>query len=142
MAASYQGFESFGKITIGDKDITFTSSFTASQTRDAAVPVYTMSNAISGSGFVNQQFGFNISMTMPVSAIEEFRLRGQDISADASTQLIFKGNIANANGTDITFEGTTLIFNNLTFLSQSHTYGEGSAAVHTVNFFAPSHVIA
>lgn len=134
----FQGFQSFVKITVGDKEFTFISSWRAEPDREFTAPVYTISNSHYGAGYRQQQAVWNITVDIPLATKKSLFASIKDIDPNAESQMIVKGNKPSANAGDMTFEGTTFIFSKLVAKRQSFEASEGNVMSTTTDFFARS----
>ena len=137
----FQGFSTMVEISLGDSSISFVSSYTLTPTNDANYPVKTMSNSQNLAGYGSQQYGYIISIAMPVASNIDFNILARDIAADASTQIILRLNKPNSNGGELDFSGGTYILNNVVFMNQSWSGGEGSNVSSDMSFIVPEVVV-
>ena len=133
----FQGFSTMVEISLGDSSISFVSSYTLTPTNDANYPVKTMSNSQNLAGYGSQQYGYIISIAMPVASNIDFNILARNIAADASTQIILRLNKPNSNGGELDFSGGTYILNNVVFMNQSWSGGEGSNVSSDMSFLVP-----
>jgi len=137
----FQGFSTMVEISLGDSSISFVSSYTLTPTNDANYPVKTMSNSQNLAGYGSQQYGYIISISMPVASNIDFNILARNIAADASTQIILRLNKPNSNGGELDFSGGTYILNNVVFMNQSWSGGEGSNVSSDMSFIVPEVVV-
>ena len=137
----FQGFSTMVEIRLGDSNISFVSSYTLTPTNDANYPVKTMSNSQNLAGYGSQQYGYIISISMPVASNIDFNILARNIAADASTQIILRLNKPNSNGGELDFSGGTYILNNVVFMNQSWSGGEGSNVSSDMSFIVPEVVV-
>ena len=137
----FQGFSTMVEISLGDSSISFVSSYTLTPTNDANYPVKTMSNSQNLAGYGSQQYGYIISIAMPVASNIDFNILARNIAADASTQIILRLNKPNSNGGELDFSGGTYILNNVVFMNQSWSGGEGSNVSSDMSFIVPEVVV-
>ena len=133
----FQGFSTMVEISLGDSSISFVSSYTLTPTNDANYPVKTMSNSQNLAGYGSQQYGYIISIAMPVASNIDFNILARNIAADASTQIILRLNKPNSNGGELDFSAGTYILNNIVFMNQSWSGGEGSNVSSDMSFLVP-----
>lgn len=137
----FTGFSTMVEISLGDSNISFVSSYNLSPTNDANFPVKTMSNSKNLAGYGSSQYGYFISIAMPVASNIDFNVLARNIAADASTQIILRLNNPNSNGGELDYSGGTYILNNVVFMNQDWSGSEGSNINTSMQFLVPEVVV-
>lgn len=135
-AQSFSGFSSFIEVNLANTNIPFISSWSATQTRGSSQLVYTISNSATAAGAAEQQIGWEVSLDIPLSVIEEFFVDINDIAIGDGTQIRITLNRPSANNDQLDFTGTTFLFSDLAPNQNTLGLREGGVATQNFSFYA------